>query len=75
MTTAREIMHAGAKCVGTDETLIDAARKMRDLGVGVGDGPCHASRRPRVVVLRVSYQAKERARQTGALMARGRSRP
>lgn len=34
MTTAREIMHAGAECIGEHETLTDAARKMRDLNVG-----------------------------------------
>ncbi|GAB3205512.1 CBS domain-containing protein [Marinactinospora thermotolerans] len=34
MTTAAEIMHRGAECVGENETLRDAAHKMRDLGVG-----------------------------------------
>ncbi|HWT50116.1 MAG TPA: CBS domain-containing protein [Mycobacterium sp.] len=34
MTTAREIMHAGATCVGEHETLKAAAEQMRDLGVG-----------------------------------------
>ncbi|MFG1813611.1 CBS domain-containing protein [Kribbella sp. NPDC049174] len=34
MTTARELMTAGAECVGEHETLVDAARKMRDLDVG-----------------------------------------
>ncbi|GAA3356516.1 MULTISPECIES: CBS domain-containing protein [Saccharopolyspora] len=34
MTTAREIMTAGAECVNTDQTAADAARKMTDLGVG-----------------------------------------
>ncbi|MFJ1708227.1 CBS domain-containing protein [Kitasatospora sp. NPDC088346] len=34
MTTAREIMHPGAECVGETETLADAARIMRDRGVG-----------------------------------------
>ena len=34
MTTAREIMHAGATCVGEHETLTAAAEQMRDLGVG-----------------------------------------
>ena len=34
MTTAREIMTEGADCARSDETLADAARKMRDLGVG-----------------------------------------
>lgn len=34
MTTARDIMTAGAECAAADETLVDAARKMRDLDVG-----------------------------------------
>ena len=34
MTTARDIMHAGATCVGEHESLTAAAEHMRDLGVG-----------------------------------------
>ena len=34
MTTAREIMTGTAECAGENETLVDAAKKMRDLGVG-----------------------------------------
>jgi CBS domain-containing protein len=34
MTTARDIMTPDATCAGTDETLVEAARKMRDLDVG-----------------------------------------
>lgn len=34
MTTARDIMHAGATCIGERETLDAAAQHMRDLGVG-----------------------------------------
>jgi len=34
MTTARDIMTAGAECVGENETLMDAAIRMRDLDVG-----------------------------------------
>ncbi len=34
MTTAREIMHVGAECIGEHETLARAARRMRDLDVG-----------------------------------------
>jgi len=34
MTTARDIMSGGAECVREDETLVDAAKKMRDLDVG-----------------------------------------
>ncbi|MGP4000530.1 CBS domain-containing protein [Streptomyces sp. 8N706] len=31
---ARDVMHAGTQCVGENETLLDAARMMRDLDVG-----------------------------------------
>jgi CBS domain-containing protein len=34
MTTAREIMTPGAECVGAEDTVLDAARKLTDLGVG-----------------------------------------
>ncbi len=34
MKTAREVMTRGAECVGENETLEDAARKMKDLDVG-----------------------------------------
>jgi len=34
MTTARDIMTGGVDCVDTGETLVQAAKKMRDLGVG-----------------------------------------
>jgi CBS domain-containing protein len=34
MTTARDIMHADAECIGMHETLAQAARRMRDLDVG-----------------------------------------
>ena len=34
MTTAREIMSENAECARTTDTLVDAAKKMRDLEVG-----------------------------------------
>ncbi len=34
MVTARDIMTGGTECVGENETLVDAARKMRDLDIG-----------------------------------------
>ena len=34
MTTAREIMSGGAECAQTTDSLVDAAKKMRDLDVG-----------------------------------------
>jgi CBS domain-containing protein len=34
MTTARDVMTPGAECAGVSDTVTEAARKMRDLGVG-----------------------------------------
>ena len=34
MTTARELMTTGARCASVDDTVMQAARMMRDLGVG-----------------------------------------
>ncbi|GAA4994402.1 CBS domain-containing protein [Kitasatospora paranensis] len=34
MITARDIMHSGAQCINADQSLMDAARMMRDLDVG-----------------------------------------
>ena len=34
MTTARDIMHSGAECIGEHQTLQQAAERMRDLDVG-----------------------------------------
>jgi CBS domain-containing protein len=34
MTTARDIMTTGTRCIGENETLVDAARLMVDLDVG-----------------------------------------
>ncbi|MFH8894327.1 hypothetical protein [Streptomyces sp. NPDC017949] len=34
MTKAREIMTADATCIGAQETVLEAAKKMTQLGVG-----------------------------------------
>ncbi|MGW9191590.1 CBS domain-containing protein [Streptomyces rubiginosohelvolus] len=34
MTAAREIMTSGTECAAENETVLDAAKKMKDLGVG-----------------------------------------
>jgi CBS domain-containing protein len=34
MTTAREVMHAGCECLGINERLTNAARRMTELNVG-----------------------------------------
>ena len=34
MASARDIMTGGVECIGENETLVDAAKKMRDMDVG-----------------------------------------
>jgi CBS domain-containing protein len=34
MTTARDLMTVGAECIGENDSVVEAARKMRDLDVG-----------------------------------------
>lgn len=34
MVNARQIMHQGVECIAEDDSLLSAARKMRDLNVG-----------------------------------------
>jgi CBS domain-containing protein len=34
-TTVREAMHEGAECIGENQTLLDAAKRMAELDVGV----------------------------------------
>ena len=57
MTTARDIMHAGAECIGQNQTLTDAARMMRDLNVGAlpicgDDDRLHGSITDRDIVIK-----------------------
>jgi CBS domain-containing protein len=57
MTIAREIMHAGAECIGEHETLAQAARRMRALDVGAlpvcgDDGRLHGIITDRDIVLK-----------------------
>lgn len=34
MPTARDVMNRGASCIAAEETLFDAAKQMKDLGIG-----------------------------------------
>lgn len=49
MTTARDIMHQGAECVGEQETLTDVARRMARHGIG-SVLVCDADQRMRGIV-------------------------
>ena len=57
MTTAQDVMTAGAQCVTEDQTLAEAARMMRDLDVGSlpicgSDGKLHGMLTDRDIVIR-----------------------
>jgi CBS domain-containing protein len=64
MTTAAEIMHRNAECIGENETLVAAARKMRDLGVGAlpicgEDDKLHGIITDRDIVLKCLAEGKD----------------
>ena len=64
MTTARDIMHRGADCIGENQTLADAARMMRDLGVGAlpicgEDQKLHGIITDRDIVIRCVAEGKD----------------
>ncbi|MFI0357376.1 CBS domain-containing protein [Actinomadura sp. 9N407] len=66
MTTARDIMHPGAECIGADETLLDASRRMRDLDVGSlpicgEDGKLHGIITDRDIVVRCCAEGRDPA--------------
>jgi CBS domain-containing protein len=49
MTTARDIMHSGCECLGIDEDLTAAARRMAELDVGALP-VCGEEKRPRGII-------------------------
>jgi CBS domain-containing protein len=66
MITAREIMTEGADCVGERESVLDAARKITDLGVGAlpicgADDRLKGMLTDRDVVVKVLGQGKDPA--------------
>ncbi|MFD7656170.1 CBS domain-containing protein [Actinosynnema sp. NPDC059797] len=66
MTTAREIMSAGVRCVDEDQSLVDAARLMRELGVGAlpicgRDSRLHGIVTDRDIVLRCVAEGRDPA--------------
>lgn len=76
MTTARDIMHPGAKCVGEHETLETAARQMRDLGVGAlpicgDDDRLHGILTDRDIVLKCVASGKDPRKMTAGELAQG----
>jgi CBS domain-containing protein len=76
MTTARDIMHVGATCVGEHETLIAAAQHMRDLGVGAlpicgDDDRLHGMITDRDIVMKCLAPGKDPAATTAGELAQG----
>src|SRR4051794_29604479 len=65
-STAREIMTGGVECVGEDETVLDAARKMQELDVGAlpicgNDNRLKGMVTDRDIVVKVLAQGKDPA--------------
>jgi CBS domain-containing protein len=76
MTTAREIMHAGAECVGEHDSLRYAAQRMRDLDVGAlpvcgDDDRLHGIITDRDIVIRCVAAGGDPAAVTAGGLARG----
>lgn len=76
MTTARDIMHAGATCVRDRETLTAAAQHMRDLGIGAlpicgDDDRLHGMITDRDIVIKCLAAEKDPATTTAGELAQG----
>ncbi|MCK8437269.1 CBS domain-containing protein [Streptomyces sp. D2-8] len=77
MTTAREIMHAGAVCVQEDESLEDAARRMSELDVGAlpvcgPDDRLHGIITDRDIVVKGLAKGKDPRTMNAGLLAQGK---
>lgn len=75
-TTARDVMHVGAECIGEHETLQYAARRMRDLDVGAlpicgDDDRLHGIITDRDIVTRCVAQGTDPAAITAGEFAKG----
>lgn len=76
MTTARDIMNAGATCVSEGQSLLEAARMMRDLGVGSlpicgNDQKLHGIITDRDIVIKCIAEGKDVATCTAGELAQG----
>ena len=76
MTTARDIMHEGATCVGERETLTQAAQQMRDLGVGAlpicgDDDRLHGMITDRDIVIKCLAAGSDPSTTTAGELAQG----
>jgi CBS domain-containing protein len=76
MTTAKDIMRAGAQCIGQQQTLAEAARMMRDLGVGAlpicgEDDRLHGIITDRDIVIKCLAEGRDPTRMTAEELAQG----
>lgn len=76
MSTARDIMHPGAECIGENDTLESAARMMRDLQVGAlpicgSDDRLHGIITDRDIVVRCIAEGGDPSTMTAREMAQG----
>ncbi|TCO43669.1 CBS domain protein [Kribbella antiqua] len=77
MKKARDLMTAGATCVNENETLVDAARKMRDLDVGAlpicgEDNRLHGMLTDRDIVIRCIAEGGDPATATARQFEQGK---
>ena len=75
-STAREIMTGGVECVGEDETVLDAAKKMAELGVGAlpicgNDERLKGMLTDRDIVVKVLAQGQDPASTTAGSLGQG----
>jgi CBS domain-containing protein len=73
---ARDIMHPGAECIGEDDTVAAAARKMRDLGVGSlpicgADDRLHGILTDRDIVVKCVAEGRDPAQVRAGELAQG----
>lgn len=77
MTTARDIMHGGTKCIGEHDTLESAALRMRELDVGAlpicgDDNRLHGIITDRDIVLKCVAEGADAKTMTAGDLAQGR---
>lgn len=77
MTTAKDIMHFGAECVGEHETLLSAARRMRELDVGAlpvcgDDDRLHGIVTDRDIVIKCIAEGQDPSTTTAGELAQGK---
>ncbi|MGV9877720.1 CBS domain-containing protein [Streptomyces sp. NPDC003006] len=76
MTTARDIMTGGAECIGAEESVLLAARKMTELGVGAlpicgTDNRLKGMLTDRDIVVKVLGKGKDPAQTNAGELAQG----